>query len=271
MINEKKLIAIDLDGTLITDNKKIRLETKLYLRKLERLGNLVCITTGRPERTTIRFYNKLKLHSPLLSYNGNYIEIPNDPSFKPIANTLNQNDIRKIYKHLANKYIESAFCENLNTIFYDKRPCFDFTLNENNHSKNVEGPLDKTLNENPLIFVVHLTDLSEENRHYITSYVDKNFPHLIVEFWGQNDYGEVHVRGFNKGAQIKKLMNLYNIKESNVYTFGDSINDIDLVTTFTNGFAMKNSNKRLLAVAHKVTQYDNNHNGVVKTLKKHIL
>ncbi len=268
MTNEKKIIALDLDGTLLTDKKTIRLSTILYLRKQEKLGNIVAITTGRPARTAIKYYNKLNLHGPMLCYNGNYIYNPRDISFEPMVTTINKEYVKEIYKALIGEHADSAFTENLDEICYDKKEFFAFTADENNHSINKIGKLNEILDQDPLIFIMHISNLNKANCDYITNYVSENYPTLIAEFWGQNDYVEIHNRGINKGSQIKKLMNFYKIKPTNVYTFGDSINDIDMVTTFENGFAMKNSNKRLLELTNKITIDDNNHNGVIKTLKK---
>ena len=268
MNNEKKIIALDLDGTLLTDKKTIRISTILYLKKQEKLGNIIAITTGRPARTAIKYYNKLNIHGLMLCYNGNYVYNPRDFSFVPMVITIKREYVIEIYKALIEKHTDSAFTEDLNELCYDKKDCFAFTIDENNKSINKVGPLDKILNEDPLIFIMHVSNLSKENCDYITNYVNENYPTLIAEFWGQNDYVEIHNRGVNKGSQIKKLMNFYNIKPNNVYTFGDSINDIDMVTNFENGFAMKNANKKLLALANKITIDDNNHNGVIKTLKK---
>jgi len=269
MNNEKKIIAIDLDGTLLTDKKTIRISTILYLKKQEKLGNIIVITTGRPARTAIKFYNTLNLHGPMLSYNGNYIYNPRDVTFVPMITTIKKEFVKEIYKTLIGKHADCAFTESLNELCYDKKDFFVFTIDENNHIENKIGRLDENLDKDPLIFIMHVSDSSKENCDYITNYVNEKFPTLIAEFWGQNDYVEIHNRGINKGSQIKKLMNFYQVKPNNVYTFGDSINDIDMVTTFKNGFAMKNANKKLLELTKNITIDDNNHNGVIKTLNKY--
>ena len=49
-LNNKYLIALDLDGTLLKDNKKISLKSIFYIRKLVKLNNVVVISSGRPIR-----------------------------------------------------------------------------------------------------------------------------------------------------------------------------------------------------------------------------
>ena len=55
-MNNKYLIALDLDGTLLKDDKTISKATKDYLRKLEKDGNLIVITSGRALRSVLEYY-----------------------------------------------------------------------------------------------------------------------------------------------------------------------------------------------------------------------
>ena len=50
-------------------------------------------------------------------------------------------------------------------------------------------------------------------------------------------------------------------------TFGDNENDLSMLTMTPNSFAMKNADDKIRQAASHVTQFDNNHNGVLETLK----
>ena len=51
MNRKRSLIALDLDGTLLTDDKNISLETREYLKSLEDKGHLVVLCSGRAIRS----------------------------------------------------------------------------------------------------------------------------------------------------------------------------------------------------------------------------
>ena len=73
---QRYLIAVDLDGTLLTDDKRISTYTKLTLQKLIELGHYVVIATGRSNRMSILYYDELGLKTPLINSNGAFIHHP---------------------------------------------------------------------------------------------------------------------------------------------------------------------------------------------------
>lgn len=81
----------------------------------------------------------------------------------------------------------------------------------------------------------------------------------------ENRYFEIRHKGVNKASTIKKINELYKIKEDNILTFGDSTNDKELVSSFKYGFGMKNGKDFLKT--NNSTKKDNNHNGVVSEIK----
>ena len=62
----KYLVAIDLDGTLLKDDKSISKESINYLHQFEKEGNIIVITSGRAPRSVIKYRNILGI-SPTIS------------------------------------------------------------------------------------------------------------------------------------------------------------------------------------------------------------
>ena len=58
---EKKLIAIDLDGTTLNNNSELTQETIDTLHAVKNLGHEVAIVTGRPYRNSKQYYDQLNL------------------------------------------------------------------------------------------------------------------------------------------------------------------------------------------------------------------
>lgn len=75
-MNEKHLIVLDLDGTLLTDNKTISPRTKQTLLKLKENGHDVMIATGRPFRSSELYYRELGLTTPIVNFNGAFVHHP---------------------------------------------------------------------------------------------------------------------------------------------------------------------------------------------------
>lgn len=61
---ERKLIAIDLDGTTLNAAAEIAPRTKAVLKEARAAGHIVSIVTGRPNRISANIYDELGLSSP---------------------------------------------------------------------------------------------------------------------------------------------------------------------------------------------------------------
>ena len=72
-MNNFKMIAIDIDGTLLNNDKKILFETKQDIIKAYDKGIIICICTGRAYPAAKRYVDELGLNIPLILYNGSRI------------------------------------------------------------------------------------------------------------------------------------------------------------------------------------------------------
>ena len=86
----KKLIAVDLDGTLLNSESKLSPFTIETIQKISELGHQVIITTGRPYRMADHIYKELGLESPMINFNGALTHIPNKKWSKELSMTLDK-------------------------------------------------------------------------------------------------------------------------------------------------------------------------------------
>ena len=72
----KKMIAVDLDGTLLNSESKLSDFTIETIKKISKKGHQVVIATGRPYRMAKDFYNQLELETPMINFNGSLTHLP---------------------------------------------------------------------------------------------------------------------------------------------------------------------------------------------------
>ena len=72
----KKMIALDLDGTLLNYESKLSDFTIDTIKKISALGHKVIITTGRPYRMAHTYYKQLELDTPMINFNGSLTHLP---------------------------------------------------------------------------------------------------------------------------------------------------------------------------------------------------
>ncbi len=271
MENNKHLIALDLDGTLLNDNKEITLTTKNYLNKLEKDGNLIVICSGRAPRSIIEYYDFLNITSPIISYNGALAFDPRNDNFKTISYKIDTSFTKKLYKEVINKEVISILAEDDNHIYCDKEDDFLFAFFKKDKMAVIDKKFDKNMIKSTYIFVMKMKDESDETKNSLLNKfkeIDKENKYKL-RFWRDCPYCEIHYKNVSKANTLEELRKIESIKRDNVFVFGDADNDIEMLSNYNHSYLMKNGNPKIKQYAKNVTEFDNNNDGVIKELEKY--
>ena len=91
-----KLLALDMDGTVLTDDKKITNTTKYWLNRAMEAGITVMFTTGRGVQTAESYWLELGLDSPIVLVNG--AEIWKRPGELMERHFISREGVRQLHK-----------------------------------------------------------------------------------------------------------------------------------------------------------------------------
>ena len=260
-----KLFAIDIDGTLITNNKKILAETKQDIIKAYKKGVIICICTGRAYPAAKRYIDELDLDIPLILYNGSRIIMNNGKEI--------------VFNKTIDKEVSNGVFDIIN--MNDGTCCFwkDDTLYFNKNDEYT-AYYEKLTGIKPAIIKDYdeslFTNINKflwfdtpENLQFIKNNILNNVAGIDC-FKSQNNILEIVPKGINKGEAIKFLANYYNIDISEVIAVGDDENDISMIMAAGLGVAMGNARSCVKEVADYIT-LSNEENGVGKVINKFIL
>lgn len=259
------LIAVDLDGTLVTgfdryDRKSIR-----YLRKLVK-ANLIVIATGRPYRSTKPAYEMLELDTPIINYNGALVHNPHDYLFPKTMITIDKQIIADLIRDKADAII-NIFCEVEDDIYlWKKDDQIQPYLHADGGTLSIGNPED-ILHSDPNGAIVYAT---AEKQEEITAYIAERYQNVNTRFWPLPDglvLGEIYNAKTSKGAALKKIAHYYGVPDKRIIAFGDGHNDIDMLQAAAVPVAMANGHPELLQAARYITKSVENH-GVYHFLKK---
>lgn len=258
--NQKYLISLDLDGTLLKSDKTISSKTISYLQKLEKDGNIIVLNSGRAPRSIKIYYDLLKLVSPFIAYNGAYIHF-NDSSLD-LEYKLSQKIIKYIYKSLFPKFINATISENNKEVFINtENEIFNNFFNPMD-LKVTKGEFTSILNDDVYTFLFEINEPVNENKKLI-----KEFIHEIqgyeVRFWNSLNIGEIHLSNVNKACSLEKIAKICRVFDENILVFGDAENDVELFQNFKNSFIMLNGAEHIKSFAKFITKKDNDHDGVI--------
>lgn len=265
---EKYLIAIDLDGTLLQDWQNVSDETISYLKEIQQNGHKIVLATGRPFRSSEKFYDLLGLDTPLINYNGGLVTSKNDPNFKGFSLTVDKDIIIEIFKN-TRKYIHNAFGEVKDDIFLlEDTEEIQPLLHNFNGARLFVGEFEKILTEPTNGFIIIA---NKGEGHFIQEYIKEHYGDRILHRnWG-NEYRyiiEIFTPDTNKGQALKYVGDYLGFKPENIIAFGDAHNDIEMLEYAGTSIAMKNAQECLFPYADQTTEFTNQENGVIKHLQK---
>ena len=258
-----KLLALDLDGTLLMPDKTIPADVKAAITKLTEAGVIVTLATGRMYPTVQQCALELGINVPLICYNGALVRdaIGSETLlYKPLPLDLQDAIIKCGEEHgwYLQLYQNDTVCAA--EIVWETLADPDAkTLPPRALGKLSEAelaPSPKMMSMCPPEEVEMRTEafrLATGDRLYIAS----STPTLV----------EMMQKGVCKSEALKLLSAHYNIPREQVVVCGDSGNDADMVAWAGLGCAMANGTDKLKAIADYVCQNSNSY-GVLEVMHK---
>ena len=234
----KKLLATDLDGTLLKDNKVTK-ENSESVDKLLKTENLLVISTGRP-------YNGITMLKEENNINADYYILLNGALIlDPLGNKTYQKIIEKhIIKDILNYLIE----ENLYTSVESGFLTYMLTdrVDVPYPNKKRVNSIDEINEDLSLISLYHPLKDREEIED-IKNRINEKYGDYVIAY--RNDiYIDVVPIGCSKGNALKELIKQEDISEENAYAIGDSWNDISMFEVVKNSFTFHH-------VEHEIKNY----------------
>ncbi|KKC47516.1 MULTISPECIES: Cof-type HAD-IIB family hydrolase [unclassified Paenibacillus] len=248
-MRDYKLLALDMDGTLLTDEQTISEENAEWIRRAMEAGITVCFSTGRGFQGALPFAEQLGLDTPMITVNGS--EIWSKPHVLYRRTLMNASEIKRLHR-LAVQHAEPWFWG------YSVEGVF-------NKEKWIE-PADGYDDFHWLKFGYHTENdsIREEIRREVESWGS-------MEITNSSPWNlELNPAGVNKATAIRELCGVLGIEMSQAVAVGDSLNDIEAIRQAGLGVAMGNAQAAVKEAADAVTLSNNEH-GVAHVIRDMLL
>lgn len=265
---EKHLIAVDLDGTLLTDDKKISKRNIQALRKAMEQGHEVVIATGRPYRASIMYYEEIGLNSPIVNFNGAFVHYPGNDDWGVYHEPLDLETVKEIMKVSEKYQLHNILAEVMDDVyfhFHDEKLLDIFSFG---NPKMETGDLRSILKKDPTCLLIHASEEEVEKiRHYLSEVHAEVIDHRR---WAAPWHIIEIVRtGMNKSVGLDRIAKHYNIPQENIIAFGDEDNDFEMIEYAGTGVAMGNAIDELKQRANEIT-LSNEDDGIAVFLEKYL-
>ena len=258
-----KLIATDLDGTLLRADH--RFSPRLYplLDELDRRGVLFCTASGRNARTMLELFPQLKHRALMITDNGTTI-LQNGEVLDRSVITLEE--VRRIQSLAGlNEGMHALGC-GLKNIYYlnsDPSETFKSLVHEFFPASVGVDDMEAAYAADPFNRFSFYDEQSPE-AHGVPLLAPLR-PGLLSVPSGGN-WIDVYRCDWGKGVCLAKVQQRFGISPEETLCFGDYLNDVDLMTHAYYSYAMKNAHPGLKAVCRFETKDTNEQDGVVNTI-----
>lgn len=267
---EKKVLVLDLDGTLTNSEKKITPRTKKALMEMQEQGHTVVLASGRPTPGITPLAKELELEKNggyILSFNGG--QITNCKTGEIVyQKTLPPEVVPKLFD-LADKldiglisYEQDAIITGMH---YDEYIDIEKNITHlpvkqmENISEYIDFPLNKCLGTaDPEV-------AAQAEKEY-----EKMFGKTLCISRSEPFFIEITPMGIDKAASLERFCKLTGNKRENMIACGDGFNDVSMIEYAGLGVAMANAQAAVKEVADYVTA-SNDEDGVAKVIYKFIL
>lgn len=262
------LLAIDLDGTLLTSAKEISEQTSAILREARsQTGLRIVLATARPPRSVMPFYQLLDLDAPMINYNGALVYEP--PSqrvllHRPLTGRISVNAAvlaRRMYPDvvLSGERLDKWYTDRID-------PAYE-TETARLFEPDLVAPLERWLPRGVTKLLMHgeaprLVEIAEA--------LLAEYPYQLSVVQTEATLLQVMHATVSKVQALRVVCGELGVGASEVMAIGDNANDVGMLQWAGVGVAMGNATRQAKAAADYVTDH-HDAEGVGRAVRRLIL
>ena len=266
-----RLIALDIDGTLVNDQKEVPPENLEALQEARAKGVYVAISSGRMIPSIEPIEAKLGIDTVILAYNGGKVVGPRAEGRQeilhrpvPATEAARFVDYSRERGHVLNFYHEDRlYSEEGDDSYTHFRDIYSGRTGSVYHFTDLDEFRD--VSPTKLILMAH-----PEERDRLVDELSPDFPELFLSK-SDPEYLEITARGVNKGTALPALAEYFGFSTEEILAIGDADNDNQMLEAAGLGVAVANARETTKAVADVITERTNNDGAVAEAVRRFVL
>lgn len=240
MHKDIRLIALDMDGTLLNHYHEISTENKKAIEQAKADGIEVVISTGRPYKQIEQYIDELNLDSYFVTINGGEVW---DGAGNLLERHLLETEHVELMWNLVNTYKTNYWAITVTGLYHNDYP----------ENREITG-------DEWVKFGFEIAD--DDIRNTIQLELKKH----NLEVTNSSPINlEVNPAGINKGSALERVCKRMNLTMDHVMAVGDSLNDLAMIQKAGIGVAMGNAQETVIKAADWTTA-TNLDDGVAKAI-----
>ena len=284
IIQKISLIALDIGGTLLSDDNTISKENLESIKIAKQNGIKIALATARKYSSTKYISKLINCDYGIFSNGSHLFDLINLKSLR--SSLIQTQAVLEIYKYCKENdlyiHLNQETCEVsdemkyfnlkhhlLNETYRDdlKSSCY-LIQNLMEHIKNnIITKIVIVSEQNLAEHIVQLKQILDKYDLFITEY-NTNLYETIID--KTINYVEIGSSSDTKASVLLQLGKILNIPPEQILVFGDGENDIEMFTTFENSVCMANGTDKAKTLSRYVTTKNNNNSGVAEGINYYI-
>lgn len=263
-----RILAIDIDGTLLNSNSALETKTIEALRELEEIGVRIVLNSGRVFSSVLYYANQISKNPVIIANNGAILGTDYENIIKSYP--LEDDVVNRLY-YLSKEH-------ELDFHFYDLDTYYSDTFNEvklkhllknpnvyGDYSVNLsisDNPLKDLRDKNHKAYKFQINGVSEDDE--IVKIIKDEFNDKLYFTSSVNGVVEMMTKNVSKLETLKEFARITGLKTSNIAAIGDGLNDYEMLSGSEISFAMGNSKDELKEIANYVVS-GNDSGGIIES------
>ncbi|OAS88307.1 MULTISPECIES: Cof-type HAD-IIB family hydrolase [Metabacillus] len=283
-----KLIAIDLDGTLLNSKSQISTENLEAIKNAQNAGIEVVIATGRAHFDVQALFKNSGVKTWIIGANGATIHAPDGSLYysQPIEPELAYDILRSLEE---DGYYYEVFSEECIFTSQNGRELLQIEIdrmksaNPEVNSSSLEEALVKQFSQTGFCFIDSYKDIKNASAEIYNILAFSFFEEKLETGWAK--YGnidgltivssahhnfELEHCGASKGNALRRLSDKLDIPIAKTIAIGDSMNDVSMLKLAGKGIAMGNARLEVKEISDEITLTNDEH-GVAKILLSELI
>ncbi|MDU5148786.1 HAD family hydrolase [uncultured Anaerococcus sp.] len=262
-----RILAIDIDGTLLNSKSILEKKTIDSLRELEEIGVRIVLNSGRVFSSVMYYANQISKNPVIIANNGAILGTDYENIIKSYP--LEDEVVDRLYSLSKENKLDFHFYD-LNTYYSDtfnERKLKHLLKNPNvdgDYSVNLsitDNSLEVLRNKNHRAYKFQINGIKED--YEIVKTIKNEFNDKLYFTSSINGVVEMMTKNVSKLETLKEFAKITGLKTSNIAAIGDGQNDYEMLSGAEISFAMGNAKDELKEIANHVVS-DNDSGGIIE-------
>jgi Cof subfamily protein (haloacid dehalogenase superfamily) len=272
-MNQIRLIALDLDGTLLDDRKQVPADNVAALKEADRQGVLICLASGRMVSTIEAVENRIGVDCIVIAYNGGKVVgrrsegrplLGHHPLSVEVADAVIK--FAEEHHHPLNFYDRDLLYAEDSPLYAD---LIELYARRTGSKYNLVKSLRESFAGVPPTKLILLAFPPERDRLY--ELLSRELAQRAIVSRTEPEYLEIMAPDADKGNALSLIARRYGVELGDIMAIGDAENDTGMMRLAGAGVAVANAPSYVRASANLVTEHSNNDAAVAEAIRRWVL